>query len=153
MADALTISPPQGADAEWCARLMSSLDPWKRYGRTYEACLERIRDPEYLVWVVRRAGAPRGFIVIHPRGAAGSPFVAAVAVAPEAQGEGIGAALLGAAERFYPEARNIFLCVSDFNPRARALYERLGYRVVAELDDYVTGGITEFLMRKRLPAR
>jgi ribosomal protein S18 acetylase RimI-like enzyme len=140
-------------EQDWCARLMSSLDPWKKYGRTYEQCLERVRDPEYLVWIARKGGEPCGFIVIHPRGVAGSPYIASVGVAPEFQGQGIGAELVLAAERHFPQARNIFLCVSDFNPRARALYERLGYRLAAELDDYVRDGITEFLMRKRLQPR
>jgi ribosomal protein S18 acetylase RimI-like enzyme len=153
MSEGITISPPEGAEAEWCARLMSSLDPWKRYGRTYDLCLQRVHDPEYLVWVARRSATPCGFIVIHPRGVAGSPYIASVVVAPGFQGQGIGAGLVLAAERHFPAARNIFLCVSDFNPRARALYERLGYAVVAEFDDYVTDGVTEFLMRKRLQPR
>jgi RimJ/RimL family protein N-acetyltransferase len=34
----------------------------------------------------------------------------------------------------------MFLCVSSFNPRARALYERSGYRFVGELPDYVVDG-------------
>lgn len=43
-----------------------------------------------------------------------------------------------------------FLCVSSFNPRARALYERLGYELIGELKDFVIDGASELLMRKRL---
>jgi ribosomal protein S18 acetylase RimI-like enzyme len=153
MPEPITISPPEGSEAEWCARLMSSLGPWKKYGRTFELCLQRIHDPEYLVWIARQGATPCGFIIIHPRGVAGSPYIASVGVAPEFQGQSIGTELVTAAERHFPAARNIFLCVSDFNPRARVLYERLGYAVVAEFDDYVTDGTTEFLMRKRLQPR
>ncbi len=44
----------------------------------------------------------------------------------------------------------MFLCVSSFNGRARALYERHGYRTVGELADYVVDGLSEILMVKRL---
>lgn len=42
----------------------------------------------------------------------------------------------------------MFLCVSDFNPRARALYERLGYELVGELPDFLVRGQAELLYRK-----
>jgi RimJ/RimL family protein N-acetyltransferase len=41
---------------------------------------------------------------------------------------------------YRPQAKNLFLCVSSFNHRARALYERLGYAALAELEDYVIPG-------------
>ena len=53
-------------------------------------------------------------------------------------------------EARYPKARYVFLCVSDFNVRARALYERHGYRLVGALPDYVVDGHAELLMAKRL---
>jgi ribosomal protein S18 acetylase RimI-like enzyme len=130
---------------------MASMDPWRRLGRTLDLCRQRMNDPEYLIWIACCGGAPCAFLVLHPRGMAGSPYVASIGVAPGFQGRGIGAwALARAEEHFTPGARNIFLCVSSFNPRARALYERLGYSVIVELDDYVVDGLSEFLMRKRL---
>jgi ribosomal protein S18 acetylase RimI-like enzyme len=51
---------------------------------------------------------------------------------------------------FRPSARHLFLCVSSFNPRARALYERVGFRAVGELPDYFIEGASEILMCKRL---
>jgi ribosomal protein S18 acetylase RimI-like enzyme len=57
---------------------------------------------------------------------------------------------LAFAEGRFPEARNIFLCVSDFNHRARILYERCGYKQVGVLENYVVEGHAELLMRKRL---
>jgi ribosomal protein S18 acetylase RimI-like enzyme len=58
--------------------------------------------------------------------------------------------LLDEAERRFPKARYIFLCVSSFNPRARTLYERHGYRLIGELLDYVIDGASELLLAKRL---
>ncbi|MFN2443136.1 MAG: GNAT family N-acetyltransferase, partial [Thermoanaerobaculia bacterium] len=47
-------------------------------------------------------------------------------------------------------APNVFLFVSSFNDGARRLYERLGYRVVGEVPDYLIPGASEILMRKTI---
>ena len=61
----------------------------------------------------------------------------------------MGTALVAfAEERIFREHRNVFICVSDFNPGARRLYERLGYRLVGELTDYIVAGHSELLLRK-----
>jgi hypothetical protein len=44
----------------------------------------------------------------------------------------------------------MFLCVSSFNVRARALYQRLGYALVGELTDFLLPGASELILRKRL---
>jgi ribosomal protein S18 acetylase RimI-like enzyme len=82
---------------------------------------------------------------------AGSPYIASIATASECRGKGVGSRLLQFAEDlFRPESNHIFLCVSSFNPRARRLYERCGYEVVGEFQDYVIRGASELLMHKRL---
>jgi ribosomal protein S18 acetylase RimI-like enzyme len=101
--------------------------------------------------VAREAGAPRAFALLHPRGVAGSPYLASFAVSADARGSGVGAFLLAACERhFQPSANHFFLCVSSFNGRARAFYERHGYRQVGEFPDYLLDGASEILMHKRL---
>jgi ribosomal protein S18 acetylase RimI-like enzyme len=147
----VTITPATADDAHWCAGLMSRSEPWVTLGRRYEDCLARCRHPEYELWIAREdEGAGLGFILLHPRGVAGSPYVASVAVAPEARGRGAGTALMEFAERRWPEARHLFLCVSSFNAGARRLYERLGFRAVGTLENYVIEGAGETLMHKRL---
>ena len=42
-----------------------------------------------------------------------------------------------------------FLTVDDFNPRAKKLYENLGYKCVGELTDFYKEGINCYLMMKR----
>jgi len=149
-AEELEIAPAEEAELEWCARLMASSDPWITLGRAYGACLERVRRAGSEVLVARRGGHPQGFVLLEPRGVAGSPYIASIAVAPEVRSGGVGSALVARAEGRYPEARHMFLCVSSFNGRARALYERLGYRAVGELPDYIVDGASEILMHKRL---
>jgi len=149
-AEPVQISRATETEIPWCATVMASSDPWIALGRNYGECLARLRRPELEVLVARRDSRPLGFVILHATGLAGSPYVATIAVAAEARGAGTGTALLRYAENYYREARHIFLCVSDFNVRARALYERLGYRVAGELPDYVVDGASEILMHKRL---
>ncbi len=137
----------------WCARVMAATDPWLTLGRSYVDCLARCNHPEYTLLVASEDGARLGFVLLHPRGVAGSPYIASIAVAEEARGRGVGSALLAHAESFFPGARHIFLCVSSFNGAARRLYERHGYRAVGEFADYVIDGASETLMHKRLAPR
>jgi ribosomal protein S18 acetylase RimI-like enzyme len=148
--DEIAIGEATTEEREWCARLMAASEPWITLRRGYDVLLPAALDSEYVVLVARRGGAPCGFIRIHPRGVAGSPYVASVGVAETERGRGVGTALLNETEARFPKARYVFLCVSSFNTRARALYERYGYRLVGELPDYVVDGTSELLMGKRL---
>jgi ribosomal protein S18 acetylase RimI-like enzyme len=70
-------------------------------------------------------------------------------MAEEARGQGLGSELLGVVEeRVFRDFKNFFLCVSSFNPRARALYGRLGFEPVGVRREYIVAGHDELLMRK-----
>ena len=145
------IHPASEVDREWCAHLMAGSDPWITLGRGLESCRASCRHPEYELFVARSGTQPGGFILLHPRGLAGSPYIASIATAEEVRGRGVGSRLLTFAEdHFRSHSKHIFLCVSSFNPRARALYERRGYTAVGELKYYVIAGASEILMHKRL---
>ena len=147
----LHIVPADLADREWAARLMARSEPWITLGRTLATCLLVCRNPDYLMFVARRGGTRCGFVLLHARGVVGSPYLATIAVEDAFRGQGIGTDLIEFAEDYFrPHARHMFLCVSSFNPRAKALYERLGYRQVGELVDYLIDGASEHLMHKRL---
>ncbi|MGC4050127.1 MAG: GNAT family N-acetyltransferase [Paludibaculum sp.] len=147
---ALTIDLAGATDLEWCAHVMSTSEPWLTLGRNFEACLARCRGPELLVLLACREQERQGFLLLHPTGLAGSPYIATIATCETARGQGVGSALLDAAEHWIPSARHIFLCVSSFNLRARKLYERRGYTQAGEFPDYVMEGASEILMHKRL---
>ncbi len=147
----IEISPADDDDREWTAQLLAGSEPWIRLGSTIERCRASCHSPEYLVYVARRQGTRCGGIVLHPRGLASSPYIKSIAIVPEFRGGGIGAKLMDFAEDLFRcQFRHIFLCVSSFNVRARAFYERRGYRAVGELEDYVIEGASEILMHKRL---
>jgi len=150
-ASTIEIGPPAESEREWAAQLMAASEPWITLGRALESCREVCRRPGYLLFVARDADTACGFILLHPRGVAGSPYIASIAVETAQRGKGIGKRLLDFAEaHFRPEARHIFLCVSSFNTRARQLYEREGWKAVGELENYVIDGASEILMHKWL---
>jgi ribosomal-protein-alanine N-acetyltransferase len=146
----LSIEIASVADHEWCARLMSSSEPWLTLRQDFSACLASCNRPEIVVLVARRAEVLCGLLLLHATGVAGSPYIKSIAATPEVRGQGVGAELLATAETWIPEARHIFLCVSSFNEKARQFYERHGYAKVGELPDYVIAGASEILMHKRL---
>jgi ribosomal-protein-alanine N-acetyltransferase len=140
-----------GDDGEWAARLMAASDPWITLGRGLEHCRAACRRPECQILVAQALGERCGFATFNPRGMSSSPYLAAIAVAPDWRSRGTGAALLEHCERQAAlTSRHFFLCVSSFNTRARAFYASHGYRQVGQFDDYVIDGASELLMYKRV---
>jgi len=127
---------------------MANTDPWITLGRGYDACAQLIQDSTREVYVAENESGIAGFIVLCMVGAFVG-YIQTVLVAPNQQGQGIGSKLVAYAEdRIFSESPNAFLCVSSFNSAARRLYERLGYRYVGELNDYLVPGHSELLFRK-----
>ncbi len=147
----LTIERAEESDYDWCARLMAGSEPWITLRRGLDGCHAALRRPGSELFVAREGGGPAGFILIHPYGCAGSPYIASVAVAEGARGRGLGTQLVAFAERQMTGRRFVFLCVSSFNRRAQELYRRLGYWRVGEMPDYAVEGHSEILLCKRLP--
>jgi ribosomal protein S18 acetylase RimI-like enzyme len=139
-------------EARACARIMSTSEPWVTLGRTYEESLEIVCDASREVYVAATVDAPEvlGFVIIELRGTF-IGYIRSVAIREDWRGRGLGSRLIGFAEtRILRDHPNVFLLVSSFNPRAKALYERLGYEVVGELRDYVLRGHSEWLLRKSI---
>ncbi len=137
-------------DAHLCATLMSTSEPWLTIGRGYEESLKLVEDPSREVYLAFDGDHFRGFIVILMHGAFVG-YIQVIAVTPDARGTGVGSELVRFAEqRIFPTYPNVFLCVSSFNPRARALYERLGYQLIGEIPEFLIKGHSEFLMRKTI---
>ena len=136
------------AEAEACAAMMAATEPWITLRRDYDACLRVMLDETRERYVAYRGGLVAGLLVLNLKGAFVG-YIQTVCAAPEFRGTGVGTALVAfAEERIFREHRNVFICVSDFNPGARRLYERLGYRLVGELFDYLVAGHSELLLRK-----
>jgi ribosomal-protein-alanine N-acetyltransferase len=147
----LAISPLRAEDdARACARLMTASEPWVTLGRTYGASLGIIQDPSREVYVARDGTGLAGFLILCMTGAFVG-YIQTICIDPARRGQGLGSRLVEFAEqRILQVSPNVFMCVSSFNLDARRLYERLGYKVVGELTDYLVRGHSEFLLRKTL---
>lgn len=145
----LVINPATENERDWTAELLAGTEPWISLGLTRDQCQKNCHDPEYLLYIAHRDGKPCGALLMQRRGVAGSPYIKSLAVSSDYRSQGVGETLMKFAEElFRAEAKHLFLCVSSFNHRARAFYERLGYRAVGEFPDYVVDGASEILMHK-----
>ena len=116
--------------------------------RDFDASLAVVRDPNAQVYVAEDDGRFAGFIVLSLVGVLNG-YIRSIVVEPSQRGRGVGSELMAFAEtRIFAGSPNVFLCVTSFNDRARALYERLGYRYVGELSDFFVRGVSELLYRK-----
>jgi len=144
---AITIRPARAGDREWILALAPRLHdfgppPWRARDVMDRAVVASIAEgltspqPDQTVLVAEGAEhEPLGFVHLH----AATDFhtgerhghVSDIVVARAAEGRGVGAALMAAAED-WGRARGfrlLSLHVFDANRRARSLYERLGYRL------------------------
>lgn len=97
----------------------------ERMGHTPEDDLRHFRDTvarDYEVWVAAEDGGIAGLLAV------GRGCVDQLYVDPDAQGRGVGTALLEKAKQILPGGLTLFTHQS--NARARAFYERRGLRAV-----------------------
>lgn len=141
----------QGAsEADECALLMSSSEPWITLRRDYDLCMKMLTDPRREVYVALLEEEIVGFMILQMRG----PFIGfiqTVGVKPEWRNKRIGTKLVEfAEERIFRVTPNVFMCVSSFNQKAQKLYRRLGYETIGELKDFIVSGHSEILLRKTI---
>ena len=145
-----TIRRLRAADRPALIALLASSDPWLRLGYTAADWRRLLGAPlrEREVWVIADADGARGLAVVRKSFLAGD-YLELLAVAADARGRRLGARLLEHVERtVFARARNLFVCVSDFNRGARRFYRRQGYAQVGRLDELLVAGSAEILLRK-----
>ena len=137
-------------EAEICAGMMSSLEPWVTLKRDYDSSLKIIIDPAREVYLALAGDQIAGFTILVIHGALVG-YIQSICVAPPWRNKGIGGQLMAVAEtRIFQEAPNAFIMVSSFNPDAERFYHRLGFETIGELKDYIIPGHSEFLLRKSI---
>ena len=150
----VAIREARGDDREWAARLMAGTDPWITLRRNYDACLAACSGRDDTLLIGEAGGERCGLVLVRPRGVAGAPYIVSIAVSEAFRSQGVGELLVAHVEAlFRGRARHLFLCVSSFNPRALAFYQRIGFAQVGELPDFIITGASERLMCKPLLAR
>ncbi|MHC4646671.1 MAG: GNAT family N-acetyltransferase [Planctomycetota bacterium] len=76
-------------------------------------------------------------------------YVRQIAVRQEYRGQGIGKKLLAFVEGIaFKDWPKLFLTVTDFNSRAKRLYEKIGYKEVGLVEDLFKEGVAEYIMVK-----
>ncbi len=93
-----------------------------------------------------------GFLWYIPNGAFHSfPYLHIIAVKEQYRGYGIGKKLLSFFEATISQtAGKAFLVVADFNPRAKQLYESIGYKEIGIIPNLYKQGVNECLMMKEI---
>ncbi|MEJ0091124.1 MAG: GNAT family N-acetyltransferase [Limisphaerales bacterium] len=145
----LIIRPLQNvAEARFCAGFMAASDPWLTLGFTAEQAFQRLTDPAREVHVATVDQQSVGVLILHLAGLLNG-YIQILAVHPDWRGRGLGTQIMRfAEERIFRQSPNVFLCVSAFNHRAQKFYERLGYRHIGELPDFLVQGHAEIILRK-----
>jgi GNAT superfamily N-acetyltransferase len=145
----VVIRPFTAEDRPAVIALLDS-DPWRRLGYGAADWNRLLTTPlegrEGLVLVAD--GAVSGLALVRRNFLAGD-YLELFALAAGVRGRGLGAVLLGHLESMvFARARNLFVCVSDFNEGARRFYTRHGYAHVGTLPDLLVRGSAELLLRK-----
>lgn len=119
--------------------------------KAQNAVMEGINN-EMLYVALGEEGICVGFLWYIKNGAFHSfPYLHIIAVKQEYRNLGIGKRLMEYFENVLSKGYSkAFLVVADFNPRAKHLYQKLGYQEVGVLPNLYKNGVTEYLMMKEL---
>jgi GNAT superfamily N-acetyltransferase len=132
---------------------IAAIDPWLRLGVGGAAMSRFLAEHEEGArrYRITLGGTDAGICVVRVPWLAG-PYLNLLGVLPDAQGNGVGRAVLQwlEAEARAGGHRNLWLCVSTFNADTRRIYEAAGYTRIATIDSLVFDGFDEHVMRKRL---
>ena len=143
------IDPQSITEIEACSSMMAGSSPWKDLFFSYEQCLGLLTSNGVSVHCVLDEGLVVAFIATVSQSFGGEPMIEYVCVREDRRNNGLGTQLIAFFEdQLFPLADNLYMFVSDINPRALALYQRLGYVIVGELPDYNLPNQTEYQIRK-----
>ena len=159
----LRIVPFEPRHLAACAAIVGRLDLFQRYGFGEEQASRLLGvaagEPRAVLLVAEEDGATEGdsvagFVWFVRRGAFDrSGYLRLIAVDDRWQGRGAGQSLLAELERRHLSEAGILLLAEASNTAAHRFYERLGYRPVGEIPDYVKAGLSERIFYKPPPPR
>lgn len=141
---------PMAPDLETIAEGLAAIDPWARVGRRpadFHAALTKPLAATFR-FSIRLDGNCVGALVLRYPFLRG-PYVELIGLFPQARGRGIARRVVEWMEHeVAAEATNLWLCVTDWNAPARAVYTALGFSEVGLLPELAADGTTEIFMRK-----
>lgn len=148
--DAIVLRPGGPDDLDALLRLEQAAFSGDQLDR--RAFRHALRSPTMTLCVAESGKALLGYVLVERRRNSSIARLTSVAVAPDASGRGLGRQLVGAAEQTSRGlgGKLIRLEVRSDNGRARTLYEGLGYRLFATVDDYYEDGAAALRFEKTL---
>ena len=149
----LALRPLLAENGQKLGEALAAIPPWSIIGYPADRLVDWLRreQPTMKKFEVLAGAGLAGVIVIQDPFLHG-PYLKLIAIFPEFQGRGLGPRLLQwmESEARSQESRQLWLCVTTFNTRARAFYKRFGFEPVSVLDKLASDASDELLMRKRL---
>ena len=141
------------ADLPACDAIVSALPFFQAWGLTgadaSRALEQALVDERADLSVAVVQGEVAGFAWVIERGGFDrSAYLRLIAVSADAQGGGVGRALMDDIERRILAGSDLVLLVTESNTAARGFYERLGYTQVGCMPDYVQVGVNECIYFK-----
>jgi GNAT superfamily N-acetyltransferase len=136
------------AAAAIVAARLPEMDPWRRLGY-HAAALARYltqEDSSLTRWALYDGDALAGGVAVRFPWLRG-PYLELLAVFPEAQGRGFGAAVLGWLQSAAAHEGNLWVMVSAFNEDAHRFYRRHGFAEIGGVPALVRPGHDELLLR------
>lgn len=148
----LTLERLRPGEADALGTAFAAIDPWAAYriAPSGLAAFFSAEEHDCSRRAIRVGGELAGIVVVRSPWLHG-PYLQFLGLVPGRSGHGTGAAVLDWLAAEAPNGvRNLWLCVSAINTRARAFYARHGYELVAEIDALAADHMDEILMRRRL---
>ncbi len=149
----IVLAPMTPEAAGTLGEAFSAIDPWARYPFTAQALSTHLGTIEIGAprYVLRAELETAGTMTLRLNWFSG-PYLQFFGTLPRFQRQGIGALALTWLESGAraDKARNLWVAASDFNAGAIRLYERHGFERVALIDNLVSDGRDEVLLRKKL---
>lgn len=139
-----------------CAKVFENSTLYDRYFKGTEFLKEMLYDPldaGHVIAARTASGEIVGVMVYELKGMFGEfPYLALLGVKDGYRKQAIGSRLIDVFQKICEQTGfdKCFICVSHFNPRAKALYQRKGFKPVVLIPDLIREGIDEWVLMKRL---
>ncbi|HEY6633191.1 MAG TPA: GNAT family N-acetyltransferase [Rhizobiaceae bacterium] len=147
---AADIRPARASDVDALLAIENAVFPTDRLsGRSFRRL---IASPSAAVLVADAGKGVAGYAVLLVRAGSPTARLYSIAAAPGVSGQGVGRALLGAAEREAARRgrRSLRLEVREDNARAIAIYRLAGFEPTGREADYYQDGMAAMRLKKEL---
>jgi ribosomal protein S18 acetylase RimI-like enzyme len=147
---AADIRPARASDVDALLAIETAVFQTDRLSR--QSFRRLIGRPSAAVLIAQVGGVVAGYCVVLFRAGASHARLYSISTAPGLAGQGVGRALIEAAERTSVGRgkRSLRLEVRQDNERAVSIYRRAGFRPIGSKPDYYQDGMTALRMEKSL---